>query len=230
MNDIFLNSAYAGVVLTFLGYWIGLRLKRRFKKTLFNPLIIATVFVILVLLLCHIDYESYNHSAKYLSYLLTPATVALAIPLYMQMDTLKKNLKAILISLTAGAFAGMASICAMSALFGITHAQYVTLLPKSITMAIGTALAEEYGGYPAITVAAIVLTGLTGNVFAESFAKLFRIKDPVAKGLAIGASSHAVGTAKAMEIGEVEGAMSSLAIVISGLLTVIGASIFAMLW
>ncbi len=230
MNDLLLNSAYFGVVLSLAGYGIGLWLKKRYKSAIFNPLLISIVFVISILLIFGISYESYNSSAKYLSWLLTPATVSLAVPLYAQMETLKKNLKAILISLAAGALASMGSICAMAALFGLSHAQYVTLLPKSITMAIGTALTEEFGGYPAITVAVTILTGLIGNTCADSLSRLFRITDPAAKGLAIGASSHAIGTAKAMEFGEVEGAMSSLAIVVSGLLTVIGASFFAMLW
>jgi len=230
MNELFLNSAYLGIALSLTGYGIGLWLKKRHKSALFNPLLISILFVIAFLLIFRIDYESYNASARYLSWLLTPATVALAVPLYAQLETLKKNLKAILISLAAGAFASMGSICAMAALFGLTHAQYVTLLPKSITLAIGTGLAEELGGYPAITAGVTILTGLLGNVCAESFSRLMHITDPVAKGLAIGASGHAIATTKAMEIGEVEGAMSSLAIVVSGLLTVVCAAFFAMLW
>ena len=230
MNDLVLSSASFGVALSFIGYGIGLYLKHRFKKPVFNPLLISILFVMAVLLIFRIDYESYNASAKYLSYLLTPATVSLAVPLYAQLDTLKKNLKAILISLTAGAFASMGSICVMAIIFGLNHAQYVTMLPKSITLAIGTGLTAELGGYPAITAGVTIMTGLFGNVCAEGFSKLFRIKDPVAKGLAIGACSHAIGTTKAMEIGEIEGAMSSLAIVVSGLLTVVCAAFFAMLW
>ena len=118
----------------------------------------------------------------------------------------------------------------MSVLFGLTHEQYVTLLPKSITTAIGIGVSQELGGVYAITVASIILTGLVGNVAAQGFCRLLRINDPVAQGLAIGTSSHALGTAKALEIGEVQGAMSSLAIVVAGLLTVVGVSVFAMLW
>ena len=230
MNELVLNSATFGVVLSLVGYGIGLWLKHRFKKPICNPLLISIVFVIAVLLLCRIDYASYNASARYLSYLLTPATVSLAVPLYAQLETLKKNLKAILISLTAGALASMGSICAMAVLFGLTHEQYVTMLPKSITLAIGTGIAGELGGYPAITAAVTIMTGILCNVCAEGLSRLFRITDPVAKGLAIGASGHAIATTKAMEMGEVEGAMSSLAIVVSGLVTVLCAAFFAMLW
>ena len=174
----------------------------------------------------HIDYNDYNEGGKYISYLLTPATVCLAVPLYEQIHLLKKNLKAVAAGIISGTLAGLCSILLMSKLFGFNHQEYVTMLPKSITTAIGMGVSEELGGIVTITVAAIVITGIIGNMFAEGICKLCKIEHPIAKGLAIGTASHAMGTAKAMEIGEIEGAMSSLSIAVAGLMTVVGASIF----
>lgn len=209
------------------GYLIGMAVKQRWKLSIFNPLLIAIALVIAFLLLFQVDYEAYNSSAKYLSYLLTPATVSLAIPLYQKLTLLKKNGAAIAVGLLAGALTSMGSILAMALLFKLSHAEYVTLLPKSITTAIGIGVAEELGGYATITAAVIIITGVLGNMVAETLCRVFKIKDPVARGLAIGAASHAIGTTKAMEMGETEGAMSSLAIVVSGLFTVLGAVVFA---
>ena len=158
---------------------------------------------------------------------MTPATVCLAIPLYEQVELLKKNVKAILAGLLSGVVTSVLCVLVLSYLFHLDHKVYVTLLPKSITTAIGMGVSEELGGYVTITVAVIVVTGVLGNVIAEAVCKLFKIEEPVAKGIAIGSAAHAVGTARAMEIGEVEGAMSSLSIAVAGLLTVVAAPIFA---
>lgn len=227
MNELILNSATSGVVLSFLAYEIGVYLKKKTNMALCNPLLIAMLLVIAFLVATDIDYESYNASAKYLSYLLTPATVSLAIPLYQQLELLKKHMFAIFAGILAGVVASLGSICAMSIWFGLSHEEYVTLLPKSITTAIAMGVSEELGGYVTITVISIMITGILGNMVAEMVCKLFRIKYAVSRGLAIGTASHAVGTAKAMEMGEIEGAMSSLAIVVAGLCTVVGATIFA---
>ena len=230
MNELVQASATFGVVISCLFYFAGTKIRQRFRVGLLNPLLIAVVLVIAFLRMLNIDYESYNSSAKYLSWLLTPATVSLAIPLYQQLDKLKKNYRAILISIFAGVMTSMASILAMAALFGLSHTEYVTLLPKSITTAIGMDLSAEMGGIQAITVAVIIVTGILGNVTSEYLLRWLRITDPVAKGLAIGTGSHAIGTARALEMGETEGAMSSLSIVIAGLMTVIAASVFSMFW
>ena len=195
-----------------------------------NPLLISIVLVIVFLLVFDIKYENYNRSAQYISYLLTPATVSLAIPLYQQIELLKKHFKAIMIGIVCGVFTSLFSIFILSMIFRLSHGEYVTLLPKSITAAIGMVVSEELGGYATITVSVIAVTGILGNMFAEMVCKLIRIKSPIAKGLAIGTSSHAAGTAKAMEMGQIEGAMSSLSIVIAGILTVILAPIFSMLY
>ena len=139
----------------------------------------------------------------------------------------KKNLKAVIIGIVSGVLASLVSVLILAKLFSLSHEQYVTLLPKSITTAIGMGVSEELGGIVTITVAVIIITGVLGNMLAETVIKLARIEEPIAKGLALGTSAHAIGTAKAMELGEIEGAMSSLAIAVAGLLTVVGASVFA---
>ncbi len=229
MNTVFANSASAGVVISLLGYGAGIALKKRFRLGIFNPLLISVLLVMLALTVFHIDYDSYYSSARELSWLLTPATVSLAIPLYAQLETLKNNLRAIIGGVLAGSLSSMGSVLLLAKLFGLSHAEYVTLLPKSITTAIGMGVSEELGGYVTISVAVIIVTGILGNMSASFICSLFRITDPVAKGLAIGTSSHAIGTARAMELGETEGAMSGLAIVVSGLITVVFASVFASL-
>lgn len=225
MNNIMTDSIFFGAVISVVGYLIGIFLRK--KISVLNPLLVSIIFVIAVIKIFHIDYETYNSGAKYISYLLTPATVCLAIPLYCQISVLKEHAKEVFIGILAGVLASMGSILLMSYLFGLTHEQYVTLLPKSITTAIGMGVSEELGGIQTITVAVIIITGVLGNIIAEAVLKIFRIKEPVAKGLAIGTASHAIGTTKALEIGEIEGAMSSLSVAVAGLMTVISASIFA---
>lgn len=225
--SFFENSVFFGVVISLLAYGAGSLLQNRFKLALFNPLLISVAATIAVLAAAGIDYDVYYSGAQYLSYLLTPANVCLAVPLYEKLEVLKKNWRAILIGIVSGVLTTLLCILAMSLMFGLSHEEYVTLLPKSITTAIGMGVSEELGGYVTLTVAVIIITGVLGNIFAPLICRVFRIREPIAKGIAIGTSSHAVGTAKAMEMGEVEGAMSSLSIAISGLLTVVGASVFA---
>ena len=199
MQNMLIESVFFGAVISLAAYEIGLLLKN----------------------------SHYSKSAGYISYLLTPATVCLAVPLYRQLTLLKNNVKAVAGGIASGVLASLVSVFLLAKLFGLNHEQYVTLLPKSITTAIGLGISEELGGIPTITVAVIIVTGILGNVIAEFVFKLFHIEEPIAKGLALGTASHAIGTAKAMEMGEVEGAMSSLAIAVAGLVTVIGASLFA---
>lgn len=227
MNEFFKNSLFAGVTLSLIAYFIGTKLKKKLKLGIFNPLLISIVISIIVLLIGKVDYSAYNEGAKYLSWLLTPATVCLAIPLYEQWELLKKNYKAVLCGLLAGTCTSLTTVFVLAKLCRLSHTEYVTLLPKSITTAIGMGVSEELGGYVTITVAVIIITGILGNMFGELICRIFKIKEPISKGLALGASSHAIGTAKAIEIGEVEGAMSGLAIAVSGILTVALASLFA---
>ena len=226
MIDTISNSIFFGIGLTLGGFLLGSFLKEKYKIFIFNPLLIAITICIATLLLLNIDYASYNKGASHISMLLTPATVCLAIPLYEQLQLLKKNATAILLGITSGVIISAIAIMAMSILFGLTHTQYVTLLPKSITTAIGIGLSAELNGYIAITVAAIIITGLTGNIIGDKLCNIFGIKHPIAKGVAIGTSTHVMGTSKAMELGEVEGAMSSLSVAVAGIITVAAALIF----
>ena len=227
MKSFLTDSVFLGVVVSLLTYEFGLWFKRKVKIAIFNPLLISVIAVMVFLVVFHIDYADYEEGAKYISYLLTPATVCLAVPLYEQFELLRKNLKAVIAGIISGVFTSMTCILVLALLFRFDHQQYVTLLPKSITTAIGMGVSEELGGYVTITVAVIVVTGVLGNIFGELICKIFRIKEPIAKGLALGSAAHAIGTAKAMEMGEIEGAMSSLSIAVAGILTVALSSVFA---
>lgn len=227
MKEALMNSLFFGVVLTLLCYQLGLWIKNKTKLAIANPVLISVLIIVAVLLLFDIEHGVYEEGAKYISYFLTPATVSLAIPLYRQLVLLKKYPKAIFGGIGMGVLTAMVSIFLMSLAFGLGHEQYVTLLPKSVTTAIGMGISEQMGGIPSITVVAISITGLTGTIGADLICRLFRIQEPIAKGLAVGTASHALGTTKAMEWGEIEGAMSSLSIVVTGIMTVVSASIFA---
>jgi len=227
MHDFIASSAYFGVFVSLAAYFMGMALRKKIRLSIFNPLLFSIILVIALLEILKIDYAAYNQSAKLLSSLLTPATICLAVPLYEQLSLLKKHKKAILLGVLSGVITSLVCVLALSLLFGLDHASYVTLLPKSITTAIGMGVSEELGGYVSITVAVILLTGILGNIIAQSFCRIFGITEPVARGVAIGTSSHAIGTTRAMELGEIEGAMSSLSIVIAGVLTVAGASVFS---
>ena len=215
MKEFFSESLYFGLTISIGAYGLGLLARKKLKWGFLNPLLLAIVAVIVVLNVLDVDDATYNESAKYLSYLLTPATVCLAVPLYQQMELLKQNFWAVFWGITAGVLSSLGSVFGLAYLFGLSHEQYVTLLPKSITTAIGIGVSEELGGISTITVAVIIVTGVLGN------------REPIAVGLSLGTASHAIGTAKALELGEVQGAMSSLSIAVSGLMTVIGASVFA---
>ena len=230
MNEFLQDSVFFGVFISVVTYEIGALIKRKWNVAIFNPLLISIALIIVFLILFDVDYDTYDFGAQYLSYFLTPATVALAVPLYEQIEPLKNNWKAIIAGIFSGALTSALCVLILSIVMGLDHKQYVTLLPKSITTAIGMGLSEELGGIVTITVAVIVVTGVIGNMFAEQICKLFHITDPVAKGIAIGSSAHAMGTAKAMEMGEIEGAMSSLSIAVSGLLTVVVSLICAQIY
>lgn len=227
MNQFFQQSMFAGVALSLISYGIGVLLKKKFKLGILNPLLISIIISILVIVIGNIDYDTYNDSSKILSWLLTPATVSLAIPLYEQLPLLKKHFKAVIAGLVAGTLTSLTTVFVLALILGLSHKEYVTLLPKSITTAIGMGVSEELGGYVTITVAVIIVTGVIGNIIGETVCKIFGIKEPISKGLAFGASAHAIGTSKAMELGDIEGAMSGLAIAVSGILTVILASFYA---
>lgn len=228
LREAILNSAFFGAFLCLLGLQIGLFVKKRFNYAIFNPLLLADLFVIAILYFLDVPFEKFDASARHISFLLTPITVCLAIPLYEQLNLLKSNFLAIISGILGGVIAGLGSIYAMSLAFGLNHEFYVTLLPKSVTAPIGMGISAQHGGIVALTVASIIITGIFSSIFADIFLKIFSIKKSIAKGVALGTSGHAMGTAKAIELGDVEGAMSSLSLAVTGLMTVIGASIFAM--
>ena len=227
MKELIENSVFIGVMISLASYGLGMWLRKKTGLSFMNPLLISIILVIAFLLLTGVSYKTYAEGANAISFLLTPATICLAVPLYQQFNLLKKNWKAVVAGVVSGVVSSLVCILLLALLFKFDYQTYVTFLPKSITTAIGMGVTEELGGYVSLAVVVIVITGVIGNVIAEWVLKLFRIEEPIAKGIAIGSSSHAVGTAKAMEIGQIEGAMSSLSIVVCGLLTVVGASIFA---
>ncbi len=226
---MFQNSVFFGVLISLGAYFFGMWLKKKTGWAVMNPLLVSIVLIISFLMISGVSYKSYNAGANCLSYLLTPATICLAVPLYQQVELLKKHYKAVIAGISTGVLSSLLSVLLLALLFRFGHEAYVTFLPKSITTAIGISVSEELGGFVSVTVVVIVITGVLGNIFAEKFLKLLKIEEPIAKGIAIGSSSHAIGTAKAMEMGSIEGAMSGLSIVVCGILTVIGASIFAYL-
>lgn len=227
MKELLAQSAYLAVLLSLGTYYLGSFLQKKWNSPLINPLLISVVLTIVFLVLTKIDYETYYENAKILTYFLTPVTICMAVPLYEQLTILKKNMSAILLGILSGVLTSLVSIFLLSLLFHLDHTSYVNLLPKSITTAIGMSLSEELGGIPAITVSTILITGITGNIVTPLVLRLFRIQEPIAKGIGIGTASHAIGTAKALEMGNIEGAMSGLSIAIAGFITVVFAPFFA---
>lgn len=227
MKDLLMNSALFGVTLTLSTFLLGRVIHRKTNIFLFSPLLVSVTLCIVTLILIKIPYENYLVGGNWVGFFLTPSTVCLAVPLYEQFEKLKKNWYAILGGITCGVLSNLAFIFGMCMIFKIGHVEYVSMLPKSITTAIGLALADEFHGFVPITIMMIVLTGNLGNLFAPQLCRIFHISDPVAKGVATGTSSHALGTAKAIEMGDIEGAMSGLSIAVTGLLTVVFAPFFA---
>ncbi|MBR2894416.1 MAG: LrgB family protein [Oscillospiraceae bacterium] len=220
MIDFLASSAYFGLALTLGMFFLARVINKKAEREIFNPLLFATVTICLLLLFLSIPYETYHRGAQHIDILLTPATICLAIPLYRQYTLLKENFRAVLAGCISGVVAHMLGCILLLVVLQLDSAAFATILPKSITTAIGKSLSEEMGGYSAITMATIMLTGQFGAVAAPALLKLFHIHDPLAQGLAIGTASHAAGTSRAVQLGEIQGASSSLAIVVTGLLTV----------
>lgn len=216
----FINTPIFGVTITIIAFSISLYLNKKTKSPLLNPILISIILIICFLLFFKIDYEMYDKGGSIISFFLGPATVVLAVPLYKQIKLLKDNLFPILVGIFLGSFAGIVSIIIMSRLFGLEDILFLSLIPKSTTSAIAMDIASEIGGNPSIAIAFVILTGVGGYIIGPGILKIFKINNKVAKGVSLGTASHAVGTAKAIELGEVEGAMSSLAIGVAGLITV----------
>jgi len=224
MNDI-ITSPVFGVIISLIAYEIGALIKQKLKLSIFNPLLIAIIILIGFLLKFNIKYDDYNNGGQVISFFLAPATVALALPLYKKFSLFKENAMPILVGILCGTISGIISVIALGKLFNLSGELTKSLIPKSITTPIGMALAKQLGGLPSIAVVAIIITGILGSIIGPFLYKILKINDKVAMGIAMGSASHAVGTAKAMEIGEIEGAMSSLTIAISGIMTVLIAPI-----
>lgn len=220
MSELF-QSPYFGVALSIIAFWVGVKLNNKFKTPICNPLIIAILIVIAVLLVFGIPYDSYDVGGEIINMFLAPATACLAVAIYTKLAVLKKYWLPILVGCTAGSAASMGSVYLMCRLFRLDEQLTVSLIPKSVTTPIAVSVAGSAGGLVPITVVAVIFTGILGGIFAPLLIKVFKVADPVAAGLAIGACSHAVGTSKAIELGEVEGAMSGLAIGICGIMTVL---------
>ena len=221
MNELLSGSAVWGCALTLLCYVLFSALARRTKLAFLNPLLLSAAAIIAFLSLGGLPYESYRETSSPLSFLLLPATVCLAVPLYQQRRKLKENALPILCGIAAGSIASLLSVALIAAAFGLERRYAVSLLPKSVTTAIGADISAELGGIPPLTIGVIVLTGIAGNMTAPLFCRLFRVQSPTARGVAIGTCSHAIVTSRALEMGETEGAMSGLSIAVAGILTAV---------
>ncbi|EKQ53424.1 MULTISPECIES: LrgB family protein [unclassified Clostridium] len=219
--DVLVNNVLFGLVISLAAFEAGIFINRYTRIPILNPLLVAIIIVICFLSAFHIDFDTYNKGGQFINMFLGPSTVVLAVPLYKQLDLLKKNAKAILTGILVGSIVGIFSIIGISYLVGLDTSIIRSLVPKSVTTPIGISISSQLGGLVPITVLAIIITGIMGAVFGPTVCKIFRIKDKVAIGVSMGTAAHAVGTSKALELGEVEGAMSSLSIGIAGIMTVI---------
>lgn len=210
-----------GVALTLGAFALGTWLNKKTGQAIFNPLLLGSIFVIVFLSLVQIPFGAYKESVSFLSYLLLPATVSLAVPLYEQWLPMKKNALAVLCGIAAGAFTSVACVIVMSWIMRLDPVLSASLMPKSVTSAIGAEVAEELGGIGSLAGALIILTGIVGNLSATALCRICKLRDPIARGVAIGTGSHAVGTARALQMGRVEGAVSSLSIAVAGVLTAV---------
>ena len=219
--DLIREFSMLPLVVTILAYQFGLFLQKKWKSPVFNPLLIAIILIIGVLLLTGYPTADYQAGMKTISWLMTPATICLAVPLYQQLQILRKDWKAIMAGICAGTLASLFFIFIMCRVFGFDQILTTSLLPKSITTAMGTALSAQTGGDEAITTAAIVITGILGNILGVPLCRLFKITDPVAQGVAFGTSAHVIGTSKARELSDLSGAVSSLSLTVAGILTAV---------
>lgn len=221
MAEFLSSISLLPIVLTLGAYQIGLWVQKKCKTPLCNPILIAVLILIPVLLLTGVTNETYQAGNAGLSWLLTPATVCLALPLYEQLKVLKKSLPAILAGIAAGTVTSLVFVLGVCKLFSLDSALTTSLLPKSITTAMGMVLSEQNGGIGALTAASIIITGILGSLVGSTLCKLLRIHDPVAQGVAFGTASHVVGTSRATELGSLQGAVSSLSLAIAGILTAV---------
>lgn len=214
------NNPLFGVILSLITFEIGIFIFKKTKIALFNPLLIATIIVMSVLNYFHIPVSNYMIGGDLILFFLGPATIVLAIPLYQKISLLKKYSLPIIGGGIVGAITAVISVIVLGNILNIDHEILISFMPKSITTPIGIEVSRMLGGIPSITVFAIIITGITGNVTAPVIYSIFKVKHPIAKGIGLGISSHAVGTSRAIEMGEIEGAMSALSIVVAGIITI----------
>ncbi|MDR5588456.1 MULTISPECIES: LrgB family protein [Clostridium] len=218
--DIIINNILFGLVLSLIAFEIGIFINKKTGVALLNPLLIAIAFIICFLFAFNIDFSTYNEGGQFINMFLGPSTVVLAVPLYKQIELLKKNAVAIFSGVFLGSIIGMFSVMGISYFVGLDSTIIKSLIPKSVTTPIGIEISSNLGGLVPITVLAIIITGIMGAILGPAICKVFKIKDKVAIGISIGTAAHAVGTTKALELGDTEGAMSSLSIGVAGLMTV----------
>lgn len=218
--DIFTNNMFFGIFISLIAFEIGLFIYKKTKFPLFNPLLIATIIVIGLLKIFNIDFDTYNQGGQFINIFLGPATIVLAVPLYKNLNLLKKNFLPIISGIFVGTLVSVLSVISISFFLGLDNTLTVSLLSKSVTTPIGIEITNTLGGVTSITVLAIILSGIIGAIVGPTVFKILRINSPIARGISLGTASHAVGTSKALEIGEQEGAMSSLSIGVAGIITV----------
>ena len=219
MTDVILSSPLLGIVLSCGAWCLGLWVQKKTRLVLFNPLIISVAAVILILVIFRIPYSDFDRGGSLITLMLGPVTAVLALNIYEQRKLLGQYFAPVLAGCLMGSLTSVASALLLCRVLEVEESIAASLLPKSVTTAIAVAISDSSGGIQSITVAAVIIAGLTGALFAPLFARIFRVTDPVAEGVAIGASSHALGTAKALEIGQLQGAMSSISICVCGIIT-----------
>ena len=227
MNEILLSSTFFGVSISLLTYFFGMFLRKKFDYAIVNPLLISAILTITFLLIFDVDYDTYNQGAQYLSIFLTPATICLAVPLYRQLEVLKKNVVTVIVPISCGVVAHAITLITLSSLFDVEEVLTLSLLPKSVTTPIAVGICAELNGIEVVTIMGVMIAGIIGAVFGPIVCNLLKIQEPIAQGLGIGSASHAMGTSKALEMGELQGAMSSLAIVVTAVLNVVVVPIVA---
>lgn len=216
---LYLENKYLLIALTFVVYLCAQLLQRRTGLAFLNPILLTIVVLIVVLLGAGIDYETYEEGGSYIDFWLKPAVVALGVPLYRQLESIKKQLLPILVAELAGCIAGIVSVVVVAELFGASRDVIVSLAPKSVTTPIAMEVAQTMNGIPALTAAVVVCTGIFGGMAGFRLMRITKVKSPIAQGLSIGTAAHAVGTSSAMDVGYRYGAFSSLGLTLNGLFT-----------
>lgn len=219
--DTFINTPMFGICLSLLVYLAATKLQKKLRSDLLNPLLIASIVIIAILMLTNISYETFSIGGNFIGMLIGPATVALAIPLYQNLHLLKKHRNTIILSISTGVIAHALCITAFTFIFKLNPEMIATYLPKSVTTAIAADISASLGGIKTLTTCIVIVTGILGAAVAPILNRIFKIHNPMAQGLALGVSAHAVGTSKAIELSPLQGTMSALALIVTGLVTVV---------